>query len=70
MNKIIIMIGTMLLTFLIILIVMPSYEKMGEIRRKKKEDFDFELREYNLIIITLTAVLSIMINFLVWGWFL
>ena len=65
MNKIILMTGTIILTYFILLVITPSYK---DYRIKSKYiSSEEEYYHKNSII---SMVLSIMINFLIWGWFL
>ena len=59
------MTGTIILTYFILLVITPSYK---DYRIKSKYiSSEEEYHHKNSII---SMVLSIMINFLIWGWFL
>jgi len=65
MNKLILMIGTIILGYFILLILSPDYEK-------NKKDFKYisNAKNYLVRINIISFIVSLMINFLIWGWFL
>jgi len=63
MNKIILMIGSIMFLYLFFLLVFPSYDKFI-----KKNEWD--RGRYNLMLNVVAIFLSLMINFLTWGWFI
>ena len=64
MNKIILMTGTIILVYFILLVLSPDYEK-------NKKDFKNvpNRTSYLARINILSFLVSLMINFLIWGWF-
>lgn len=68
MNKIILMIGSIMLLYSLILVVLPCYTNYVKIRSKEKTRIDEN--NYKIIINVISIFTSIMINFLIWGWFL
>lgn len=64
MNKIILMIGSIILTYFVILIISPSYSSVEKKLKIKSE------RDYNLKCNIMCILISLMINFLIWGWFI
>ena len=63
MNKIILMIGTTILGYFILLALSPDYNKKDF---KNIPNRDSYLARTNII----SFLVSLMINFLIWGWFI
>ena len=64
MNLIILMIGSIFVTYIIILSLLPDYKKI-----KKKVNCSDE-RDYHFRFQFLSIIFSLTINFLTWGWFI
>lgn len=66
MNKIILMLGSILFLFFIFLTIFPPYEKFKKSAKHRK---DIDREDFNSRAVTLAILLSLMTNFLFWGWF-
>lgn len=64
MNKIILMLGSIIFFYFFFLVITPDYEKV----KKKIKDVDKE--NYMFRVNILAFLFSLMINFLTWGWFI
>jgi len=65
MNKIILMIGSIIFVFLFTLILTPDYKKA----KKNKLNY-FSEEDYNTRCSIISILISVMINCLIWGWFI
>ncbi len=64
MNKPMLMIGTTLLLYLLIITMMPSYDSNDTIFKIKHSS-----KSYGKVVNLISIILSIIINCLAWGWF-
>jgi hypothetical protein len=66
MNKIILMLGAIIFTYFFFLSVLPNFEDL----KGKKIYTKLSENSYNNWVHICSILFSIMINFLIWGWFI
>jgi len=66
MNKIMLMSGSIILLWIIFLTIMPNYEKYLKSKNYRNGNY-IDIEDYNRRCTILSFLLSLMINFLIWG---